>query len=82
MLPLKKILLPTDFSEPSYDALKIGKEKAMLYSAELFFMHVTPTLARFAPSPKDKLSFNLTACVINLHSSGERSLQQMIDKKK
>ena len=81
MLPLKKILLPTDFSEPSYEALKIAKEMAMHFSAELFFMHVVPPLPPFAPPPKDKPSFNVTAYVKNLHLSPEKSLQEVIDKK-
>jgi nucleotide-binding universal stress UspA family protein len=81
MLPLKKILLPTDFSEPSYEALKIAKEMAMHFSAELFFMHVVPPLPPFAPPPKDKPSFNVTAYVKNLHLSAEKSLQEVIDKK-
>jgi nucleotide-binding universal stress UspA family protein len=81
MLPLKKILLPTDFSEPSYEALKIAKEMAMHFSAELFFMHVVPPLPPFAPPPKDKPSFNVMAYVKNLHLSAEKSLQEVIDKK-
>lgn len=81
MLPLKKILLPTDFSGPSYEALKIAKEMAMHFSAELFFIHVVPSLPPFAPPPKDKPSFNVAAYVENLHSSAEKSLQEVIDKK-
>jgi len=81
MLPLKKILLPTDFSEPSYEALKIAKEMAMHFSAELVFMHVIPTLPPFAPPPKNKPGFNISAYVKNLHSSAEKSLQEVIDKK-
>jgi nucleotide-binding universal stress UspA family protein len=81
MLPFKKILWPTDFSEPSYEALKIAKEMAMQFSAELVFMHVIPTLPPFAPPPKNKPSFNITAYVKNLQSSAEKSLQDVIDKK-
>jgi len=81
MLPIRKILLPTDFSEPSYKALKIAKEMAMHFSAELFFIHVVPPLPPFAPPPKDKPSFNVTAYVKDLHSSAEKSLQEVIDKK-
>jgi hypothetical protein len=34
MLLLKKILCPTDFSEPSYRALKAARELALHFSAE------------------------------------------------
>lgn len=81
MLPLKKILLPTDFSEPFYEALKIAKEMALHFSAELFFLHVVPALPPFAPAPKNKPPFNVAAYVENLHSSAENSLQEVIDKK-
>ena len=81
MLPLKKILLPTDFSEPFYEALKVAKKMAMHHSAELIFMHVVPALPPFAPPPKDKPSFNVMAYVKNLHSSAEKSIQEVIEKK-
>ena len=40
MLPFKKILHPTDFSEPSYEALKAANELALHFSAELCLVHV------------------------------------------
>ena len=81
MLPLKKILWPTDFSEPSYESLKIAKEMAIHFSAELFFVHVIAPLPPFAPPPKDRPDFNVTEYIKNLHSSAEKSIQEVIDKK-
>jgi nucleotide-binding universal stress UspA family protein len=81
MLQIKKILLPTDFSEPSYEALKIAKEMAMHFSAELFIIHIIPPLPPFAPPQKDKPGFNVAAYVKDLRSSAERSLQEIVDKK-
>ena len=40
MLPLKRILCPTDFSEPSYTALKAAIEFAQYFRAELNWLHV------------------------------------------
>jgi nucleotide-binding universal stress UspA family protein len=40
MLPLKKILCPTDFSEPSFQALKTAGELAEQYAAQLYVLHV------------------------------------------
>jgi nucleotide-binding universal stress UspA family protein len=40
MLPLKKILCPTDFSEPSYAALKTAGDLALEFDAELCVIHV------------------------------------------
>jgi nucleotide-binding universal stress UspA family protein len=40
MLPIKKILTTTDFSEPSYKALEIAGELALSFSAEVVVVHV------------------------------------------
>ena len=40
MLPLRKILCPTDFSEPSYNALNAANELALHFSAALVLVHV------------------------------------------
>jgi hypothetical protein len=40
LLPLKKLLCPTDFSEPSYQALNVANESALHFSSELFVVHV------------------------------------------
>ena len=42
MLPLKKILAPTDFSVPSYAALDHAIELASHFNAELCLLHVIP----------------------------------------
>ena len=49
MLPLKKILCPTDFSEPSYTALSHAVELAKHFDAELWLIHVVPFLPVTAP---------------------------------
>ena len=40
MLPLKRILCPTDFSDPSLHALEAAKELALHFNARLFLLHV------------------------------------------
>jgi universal stress protein A len=40
MLPIRKIVWPTDFSEPSYQALKAADELASHFSSELILVHV------------------------------------------
>jgi nucleotide-binding universal stress UspA family protein len=49
MLPLKKILCPTDFSAPSYTALDKAVELAQHFDAELWLIHVVPFLPVTAP---------------------------------
>jgi nucleotide-binding universal stress UspA family protein len=77
----KKILWPTDFSESSYQALKIAKEMALHFSSELYFIHVVPLLPPFAPPPKGEPSFDVSSYVENLCLSAKKSLQEVIDKK-
>ena len=44
MLPLKKIVWPTDFSVPAYEGLKIATELAVQFSAEMLLVHVVAPL--------------------------------------
>ena len=49
MLPFKKILCPIDFSEPSYQALKMASEMAQKFAAELTVIHVIPDIPKASP---------------------------------
>lgn len=80
-MQIKKILWPTDFSEPSYEALKVAKQMAQHFNAELYLVHVITPLPPFAPPPKDRPSFDVASYVENLRISAEKSLQIVIDKK-
>jgi len=51
MLLFKKILCPTDFSEPSYKALKAANELAMEFKSELILIHVLSPIQAFPTSP-------------------------------
>lgn len=44
MLQFKKILCPTDFSEPASEALSVAGELAQAFSAELIVLHVVEPL--------------------------------------
>jgi nucleotide-binding universal stress UspA family protein len=46
LLPVKKILWPTDFSDCSYAALRNASELARQFDAELCLLHVVPPLPR------------------------------------
>ena len=51
MLLFKKILCPTDFSEPSYKALKAANDLAKEFSSELILIHVLSPMQVFPTSP-------------------------------
>jgi nucleotide-binding universal stress UspA family protein len=44
MFPIRKILYPTDFSDCSFEALKIATEIASKEGAELYLLHVLPEM--------------------------------------
>ena len=58
MLPFKRILCPTDFSEPAFTALKRAEELARHFGAELIVAHVVPTLPSPHSFPDPQMSFN------------------------
>jgi nucleotide-binding universal stress UspA family protein len=43
MLPVKRILCPTDFSEPSLEAVKAAAELAEHFSSQICLLYVVPT---------------------------------------
>lgn len=44
MLPIKKILCPTDFSEPALEALKVASELAQQFLATLLVVNIVPPI--------------------------------------
>ncbi len=50
MLLFKRILCPTDFSEPSYKALKAADDLAKEFRAELILVHVISPMQTFPAS--------------------------------
>lgn len=46
LLPLKRVVWPTDFSNPSFDALKGATELAAHFNAQLLLLHVLPEIPR------------------------------------
>jgi len=52
---LQKILWPTDFSLPSYEAFKTAKELAIKFSAELLAVHVIAPLPMVAAEVDEKV---------------------------
>jgi len=49
MIDLKRILVPTDFSKHSHNALMYGAAFAEKFGAELYLLHVVQNLAVFIP---------------------------------
>lgn len=76
MLPWKKILWPTDFSEPAYEGLRIATELATQFSSEILLVHVVapmPTMAG-ASAPT---GFHLPTVLEELQESAHKSLEDI-----
>jgi nucleotide-binding universal stress UspA family protein len=79
MLPLKKILYPTDFSKLSYEALKVACEFAKQFFAELYIMHVVPmvpAVTAFTPSSRE---FNVPLYQENLETNTKEKILKLVE---
>ena len=77
MLPLRKILCPTDFSEPSYEALKAANEFALHFSATLVLVYVVPIVLDI-PTSAD---FFIPSDIRTMEAEAEKALQEVVEKR-
>ena len=77
MLPIKKILCPTDFSEPSYEAIKAAGELAFHFGSELSVLHVVSPVP-LVPMGAEPSGFNVSLYERELETSSKRSLEEII----
>jgi universal stress protein A len=76
MLPLKKILWPTDFSQPADEGLKIALELANQFSAEILLVHVVAPLPAMhgAAAPT---GFHIPSVLEELQESANNTLEEI-----
>ncbi len=79
MLPFKKILCPTDFSESSYEAIKTGGEIAFHFGSELCILHVVSPVP-VVPMGAELSAFNVSLHEQELEASSKKSLQEIINQ--
>ena len=77
MLPIKKIVCPTDFSEPSYEAIKAAGELAFHFGSELCVLHVVSPVP-LIPMGAEPSGFNVSLYERELEASSKRSLEEII----
>jgi nucleotide-binding universal stress UspA family protein len=75
MLPFKKMLCPSDFSEASRVALGTATELAAYFKAELYLVHVVPVLPPVPPDPN--FVFEVPEYERALHADAERQLKDL-----
>jgi len=80
MLPIKKIVCPTDFSEASSAGVKIAAELAQQFSAKLFLVHVLsaePSIAISSP----RTTIPIPALMKELEASAQNAFEQLLKEK-
>ena len=84
MLPFKRILCPTDFSEPAFTALKRAEELARHFGAELIVAHVVPTLPspHSFPDPQASFNFDVPMYQQELAIKAEQMLKDLVSHHK
>lgn len=83
LLPFKKILWPTDFSDCSYAALRHAIELARQFDAQLCLLHVIPSLPRpvsFSPEAEFAQCPELADYEEALHTVAQQKLHEVIEK--
>ena len=81
MLPLKRILVPTDFSEPAKEAFQTAVELAQHFSAQLLLVHVVPPVpVPYQPLVSPSPAFDITTYLQELVKASRDTLQTYADK--
>lgn len=76
MLPIRRILAPTDFSDISVETVASASELAEHFGAELLIVHVIPPVPTLPSDPH--YSFEVPAYQEALRESAERQLQAAV----
>ena len=76
MLPCKRILSAIDFSEASFEALKVANEMALNFSAELLLVHVRPS-ATWPPGLMATPGFDFQGYERDLDQDARKRLEEV-----
>lgn len=76
MVAFKKIICPTDFSDPSYQGLDYAVELAKLFQAELTIVHVLNVLPPSSTDPN--ISFSIPEYEGILHKDADDKLKDIL----
>jgi nucleotide-binding universal stress UspA family protein len=78
MLPINKILAPTDFSETSVETLANASELSAHFNAELIVVHVIPPIPTLPSDPH--YNFEVPAYQDALRDNAKKQLEETIHK--
>ncbi len=78
MVSIKKILLPTDFSESATAAYAYAKELASIFKSRIFLIHVYEPIAFYSEAPIGMP--DLVDIEKNIYASSYQSMERIIDQ--
>jgi nucleotide-binding universal stress UspA family protein len=81
MLPLKKILCPTDFSNPSFEAMNVATELALHFSSDLIVIHVVTPIPVIVTDYTSSAAFNVQEYQELMEASSMKTLEEQIEKR-
>lgn len=81
MLPVKKILAPTDFSERSLPALDLAVELAEHFSAELVVLHVIRDLPNAYPAAAGEMAMTVEIHREALLEQSQKTLDELVGER-
>jgi len=77
MLPVRKILVPTDFSEPAKEGFQKACRIAEHFGAELLVLHVNPRVP-IVPAGHGAVTFNVAEYQEEVRQIAKRNLEEFI----
>jgi universal stress protein A len=80
MIPPRKILCPTDFSEPSYQGIAAAVEMATQFSAELNLIHVVSALQPVSLGEGAPV-FDYSAYLNDMMASAEKEIARVVESR-
>lgn len=81
MFPLKKVIVPTDFSDPSYVAVAAANELARAFDAELVLVHAVPPVPYYGAVPIAGPHFDIQAYQEDMVAGSEKTLKKLIEER-
>ncbi len=78
MLPIQKVLCPTDFSQPSREGLTAAAELALHFGSDLVLVHALPVLPALPPDPN--FVFNVPEYELALHADANERLRKLAEE--
>ena len=79
ILPIKKLVCPTDFSEPSYVGLNAAIELAEHFQAEIVLLNVISPIPIIS-SANDPVGYHLPAIMDQMRTAAEAKLKELISE--